>query len=90
MGARRSTGWVFARWFLFPTQTWEPLLLTRVVQVRVTANGRMEKYNIKVHLAALMDTRHVEKNKGNRENVQTRQGSVLPSIWKQKRNTLIP
>ena len=31
MGARRSTGRVCARWFLFPTHTWEPLLLTRVV-----------------------------------------------------------
>ena len=31
MGARRSTGRVSARWFLFPTHTWEPLLLTRVV-----------------------------------------------------------
>ena len=31
MGARRSTGRVSARWFLFPTHTWEPLLLTGVV-----------------------------------------------------------
>ena len=30
-GARRSTGTGSARWFLFPTRTWEPLLLTRVV-----------------------------------------------------------
>ena len=29
MGARRSTGTGSARWFLFPTNTWEPLLLTR-------------------------------------------------------------
>ena len=28
MGARRSTGTGSARWFLFPTHTWEPLLLT--------------------------------------------------------------
>ena len=33
MGARRSTGRGSARWFLFPTNTWEPLLLTWVVQV---------------------------------------------------------
>ena len=30
MGARRSTGTGSARWFLFPTNTWEPLLLTWV------------------------------------------------------------
>ena len=33
MGARRSIGRGSARWFLFPTKTWEPLLLTWVVQV---------------------------------------------------------
>ena len=38
MGARRSTGTGSARWFLFPTNTWEPLLLTRVVQVRVSSD----------------------------------------------------
>ena len=31
MGARRSTGTGSAQWFLFPTHTWEPLLLTWVV-----------------------------------------------------------
>ena len=31
MGARRSTGRGSARWFLFPTYAWEPLLLTWVV-----------------------------------------------------------
>ena len=36
--ARRSTGTGSARWFLFPTNTWEPLLLTRVVQVRVCSD----------------------------------------------------
>ena len=38
VGARRSTGTGSARWFLFPTNTWEPLLLTRVVQVRVSSD----------------------------------------------------
>ena len=31
MGARPSTGRGSARWFLFPTNTWEPPLLTWVV-----------------------------------------------------------
>ena len=31
MGARRSTASGSARWFLYPTNTWEPLLLTWVV-----------------------------------------------------------
>ena len=33
MGARRSSETGSARWFLLPTYTWEPLLLTLVVQV---------------------------------------------------------
>ena len=33
MGARRSTATGSARWFLHPTNTWEPPLLNREVQV---------------------------------------------------------
>ena len=42
MGARRSTRTGSARWFLFPTHTWEPLLLTRVVEVRACVDDRTE------------------------------------------------
>ena len=52
VGARRSTGRGSVRWFLFPTNTWEPPPLTWVVWVSARTNEpcasfgvRMEKCN---------------------------------------------
>ena len=71
MGARRSTGTDSARWFLFPTHTWEPLLLTRVVRVRAFVDDRTEK----VQLSATGNSRDQKSNQsrlGFVQQIQTR------------------
>ena len=56
MGARRSTETGSARWFLFPTYTWEPLLLTWAAEVCVRID--------ELHVSLVSGWKMCNSNKG--------------------------